>query len=186
MKKTIFTDIDETILAWRPSFIKYMTKIKNMPIKTHDDDLSVMFGITHTELDDVIFEFNRSAYFGNLKALPHARQCMQTLADHDYEFVAITACGNDHLTQQLRHRNLAKEFPGLFNHSNVYCITHYVNKGDILSKYKPSIWVEDNELWAKTGYDLGFETYLIAQSYNGAMKGIPRISDWRQIVRKLV
>jgi hypothetical protein len=186
--KTLYTDIDLTVLDFNLVFEDFLRE---------ECSLDIPFGILtgHSHLPNAIpeisnedtFEFIHKFFvddrFENLPALPYTKEAFNSLHDRGWEFVGISACP-EYVGASRRKTNLEMELGVPFR--EVILSGIHDCKGKHLSKFDPTVWVEDNTAHADMGVKLGYRTYLIDHLHNRNNTTLAtRVTDWRQIVEEL-
>jgi hypothetical protein len=183
MKKIVLTDLDNTLLDFGPHFEDWAEsqghRIKRGVInKTYlfedmfldpinvEEMLQPFFGCFHT--------------MGNFPALANTVEPIQRLRERGYEFVGITACSPLDGLDKVRHENLKNLFG--FDFEEVHVTGYDFSKSDVLKRYEPTIWVEDNIKHAFEGATLGHNVFLINRDYNRGIDGpFTRVDNWLAI-----
>lgn len=180
-KRLILVDIDGVVLDWMSEFKRFMIKEGYAPLKKLPEryDCTDWFGLPYVELHPLMTKFNNSEEFKHIPLVNDALFFMKKLnATHD--FVAITACGED------RHADRMENLNNLFGYGffqTVHCMNHQDSKQYLLSKYKPSFWIEDNLKNAELGILSGHIPILLKTPYNQMESQTPliRVNCWEQI-----
>lgn len=187
-EKLILTDCDGVLLDWYSKFIWWMDMFKGIHHTGKGDSykLELAFGIDSATVRACVNEFNESDHFGDL--LPHedAGNVVRKMAyEEGYRFGVITACGITPETHARRKHNLMTIFGDVFEF--VDCIPLNVSKEESIRnrvfEYAPLVWVEDSISHAKTGANLGLDSFLINQPYNRNHNDhrIIRVDSWSEI-----
>lgn len=184
----ILTDVDDTILAFADHFQEWLERKHGITsakrLRDHYN-IPFTFDMDYDEVTGFVDEFSTSDEMGSLKADNKALQALQELYGRGHRFIAITACTDHPTTLQLRTKNLVDVFG--FEWEEIHCVGYGVDKKHFLSKYEPTIWVEDNGQHAITGAEMGFQTFLIDRPYNQTANhpNITRVNDWMEIMNHL-
>lgn len=181
MNKTILTDVDGVILDFLGAFEQWVIQQGydiNENAIGHDFDLSLAFK-DDVDAIQVIRDFFNTDMASNLMPLRESNIHLGELNDNGYDFIAITACPN--LDDVLENRkNNIKNAIG-FDFKQIIGAGFLSGKKDILSRYSPSVWVEDNLDHAIIGAELGHQVFLIDHPYNQGKGQFTRVNCWEEI-----
>lgn len=183
MQKLILTDVDEVILQWTKGFTDFLhTHHDIIPDRIRDDHHVYKWLEIHQDhAYDLVMEFNSSHHFAALQPFDGAAKILPKMHREGWKFVAVTSCSSDSIIAQMRRDNLHKFFGDIF--TEIHCLDFSDDKGDVLSSYPKTIWVEDAMEWAVRGADLGHSTFLINHKHNETLVDprIVRVSDWHTL-----
>lgn len=184
MGKVVYTDVDLTLLDFNEPFEEFIrSQGHDIPYGATEGQahLPACFDVSQEVADELVRTFFLDATFGALPPIAGAQDVVQRLHKDGWKFVAITACPDS--VHELRRQNLKDVF-------GFDMEVHYSGFGgckkDILTKYAPTVWVEDNVGHAEVGLELGYETFLINQRHNrDATTGATRVDTWLEIEERL-
>lgn len=184
--KLILVDADNVLLDFNTSFYQWIEAEKNLtPTASYNTiyQFEKLYGTTLEEMADHIAEFSHSETFASLPPLEGSIEAIQRLRERGYTFEAITACHDSPEVRAARESALH----GGYGITDIHYVGLGNDKFDILARYRPSFWVEDNLKNAMDGSMAGHYTFLIDYGYNRSSdKGIHRVKDWAEIESVLV
>jgi hypothetical protein len=188
--KHCIVDVDGVLLNWFEPFLKYYKLTKDEFLLLDQDD--------PVAANHMIELFNKSAAMSQLPSYPD--NCiwgMNRLYEHGYHITAITAFGGDKYSQIARTENLAKFFTSPTGQTlirNIYFCPICCDKRSRLAKFGENSgipFIEDHRKHARTGVQMGFNSFLLKRSYNGVEQktaeddAIIEVDDWKAIVKEL-
>lgn len=182
--KEIYTDIDDTILN-SISALKMFLMHKNiyMPdvanIHPRPSNLVEWLGISPEEQNSLQEEFRHSNFFKDMKPMLHSESILKNLYLNNYSFIAVSASPDTTQSLSLRKENLEKYFPNIFK-KIIHVGLDSNKKAELLSKVRPSIFVDDSVTTCVSVAQLGFKTFLINQK-NSPSKNVIPAQNWREI-----
>lgn len=183
--KFFLTDVDETILDWINPFTDLLRARGHNPPPWNNHRFYHWFDISKEEVLSLVAEFNKSESFKKLKPYDHTKY-LWSIAALGFKFVAITSCGTDPNVAKARKDHINNLFPGLFE--DVICLGWDTSKGEILAKFEPTYWVDDNPYWCNMGIENNHETFIVDHGFN--TKNIdPRLNvirSWGEIFNHIV
>ena len=186
-KKYILIDVDDVLLNWYSGFLRFTKHLGLEPINDNTDyDLSKRFGLSSSEMTDMIQFFNSRWEFGTLDPLPNSREYIAALRERGYIFVAITSCSTDPITVALRRSNLYWCFGDVFE--DVHCVNLHESKETHLADYNPSWWIEDKFENALAGLKYRHKSILLTQPSNTGKEhsDIKRCDSWCEIYKHII
>lgn len=161
----LLTDVDGVLLDWIRGFKEFymdLGYVFTSPDPTNFPLTGWIEGVNDpAEIMNLLSGFNHSKEFSQLKPTTGARQFISAVAK-DYDIIAITACSDR--VAGARRANLEAVFGTVFN--TIHCLNLGESKYKILSKYKPSIWIEDNVSGADAGVLARHDAYLLDKEWN--------------------
>lgn len=184
-KPAIIFDVDGVLLDWFGSFKQWM---RGQGIKI-DDDAQVAWNMTETfvglsesDIDAKVAEFNTSDHFGRLDHWPGALSAIMRLRTElpDFLFTALTGAGTSPKTTRLRALSI-EEFPI----DEMFIIPLGESKVPWLKRYdfKGSVFIEDNARHASDGVSYIQNVILLDRPYNRVdTKDVIRCYDWDEAV----
>lgn len=189
--KQLLIDCDEVLLDWIPVFQNFAEnklgrKFVGYPVQY---TLSDWMGVSSEERIETILEFNNHHEdFAHLPAFKKSEIYLPLIKNLGYELVVITACSPHPQAQEKRNRNLQSVFGDIF--ADVIYVENSGAKNEVLKKYEPTIFIEDNFDNAKMGADIGHESFVIRQPYNTMYEShnydsITFVDDWCHIFKIL-
>lgn len=180
--KIILSDCDGVILAWEQQFHIWMKARGYTRVNNSVYNIEHTYDIVRDRAEQLIQEFNTSAYMIDLPPFRDALSGIATLREAGYKFIAITSVGSDPHTARLRKINLEDLF-GKDVFLEIHCMDG--NKRPYLEPYKDSglFWIEDLEKNAVLGADLGLQSILLTHAYNldCVDHRIRRVQTWKDI-----
>ncbi len=186
MDKIIYTDIDVTLLDFNVSFESYLRSIDYIgdqyPIGflKGENNLAAVMGIPAEESAQLVHDFFETSHFSELPAIEGSVEAVQSLYRDGWRFIAISACPSS-VGAEARKSNLENVFNIPFE--EVHLTGFGGCKREILSQFKPTIWVEDHVGHANVGHELGYRSYLLTHKHNkGVRTDAFRMDDWWGIV----
>lgn len=182
--RTILTDVDGVLLYWKKAFEDYVRNVLKLPITKdwashyHVED---WLDIHPDEATRIISEFHDGDALSTLPPFDDALEYIPKFVEDGWRFVAITACGPADITYRMRKQNLETCFGPIFDH--IHTVGVHDSKEHWLSKYDPTIWVEDTWRHANAGHRLGHKAFLIDREYNTmeAHEGPTVVTGWKEI-----
>lgn len=184
MSKKILVDVDGVLLDWESAFDAWMAK-RGFKIKQLDVyDQYVRYGFQRKkQCDDLVRQFNESAWMGFLKPLRDSVDWVHKLKAEGYHFEAITSLSTDHWAGELRTMNLERFF-GRGTFFRVQCLDTGADKDEVLKQFDPGHWwVEDKPKNAESGLRAGHKCILISHKWNLDYDNpdIKRADNWQEI-----
>lgn len=189
--KFLITDIDDVLFKWLDGFRKHCHEIGLMTFSEYPSAW-LMYGwlldkygnkITQEEIQRLVLDFNTSEKFGNLEPYSEAKECLERAKSLGYEIVAISSCTDDIGAISRRCESLQKNFPGCID--DVICLPLNKRKTDVLKKFPPSIFIDDNLSNVKDGINAGHRTFLMKRPWSAftpEMLVIPMVSNWNEMI----
>lgn len=167
MKPKILCDVDGVLLDWTsrfPYFLQkrgYATEAAIMLHATEEwKSVEELTGLGTEAARVLVDEYCRSKYMKFLSPYKDALIAVNHLK-HYYDFIAITAISDHPDTKQFRTENLEFWFPGAF--SEVHCVGVEGDKQVTLTKYNPTIWIDDSPRHIKEGLRAGHTCIRLAR-----------------------
>jgi hypothetical protein len=184
--KLILTDIDETVLRFCQPFTDFTVE---QGMQTYGDlnELYHLEGFLGTDRPgaDRALEVFEVDHGRRQPAEPHARPAISDLWLKGYSFVGISACGLDPEFRAARLVNLHNELGIHFD--AMFTVERQGSKREVLSRFRPAIWVEDHPGHARDGAELGHRVFLIDKPFNryADPEGVTRVRGWDEILEIL-
>lgn len=194
--KLILTDLDDVALNWGKHFEEWYIKIApqfqgKIPSKSLADagiyNIEEWIGCDLATTRKLVDQFNQCKdHFPYLTPYADAEYYINRLHKEGYKFVAITACATDKWTYDARYENLNRYFPGVFD--TIHLVGLSKPKTEILSRYKPTWWVDDKTRHAEDGGQLGHKAFCMSHKYNqnDVLKYSKRVKNWQEIYNCIV
>lgn len=185
--KIILTDIDGVCLNWEAHFHFWMEQRGYKKVSTGIYSITDNYDIVRDRAEQLLNEFNTSAYMIAVPPLNDAVSGISTLFNAGYRFIGITSIGIDPYTSILRKINLDEVF-GKDVFLEVHCVSE--DKRPILSRFKDSklYWIEDLPSNALLGLELGLTPILMTHEYNKWFTNpkVRRVNNWQDITKIMI
>ncbi|MFA5489882.1 MAG: hypothetical protein WC284_11785 [Candidimonas sp.] len=169
---TLLTDVDGVLLDWVGGFERYARELYDTNHSMGEKTVSEWLRCTETEEHHIVTNFHQHEKFSQLDAYDDAVDILKSLHYHGWTIIAITACGDDPQTKQLRQSNLQKHFGDIFD--DLICTPVHGSKDEALKKFSPSYWVDDMHHHVISGRKHGHHSFHMNR--NGS-----DIIDWYDI-----
>lgn len=193
MTKLILTDVDDVLLDWRKSMLAHLVRhtdfhvcevppvFRDASILIHDEDV-LRHGYPEAALTS---NFNKSPHFSSMHAHLDAAAVVPELARRGYRFVAISAAGEGKRITDQRKRNLDAIFGPVFE--DVILVPLHGDKREVLSRFAPAVWVEDNWINASHGADAGHKSFLMIDRREPPSRDarVEHVTSWAEIATHL-
>jgi hypothetical protein len=186
-ERIILTDVDGVLLEWEKHFREWMEKrgYKQKAGAEKRYSMYQRYGISISEKEKLIREFNNSAWMSIQEPMPESQTWVKLLAAEGWTFVPITSQTRDIPAQQLRKRRLEELFGPIFQ--NFFILDTGEDKDAALAEFHGTglYWVEDKWTNAKLGLDYGLTPLLYNHPYNQGFshKEIRRVNNWKHIYK---
>jgi hypothetical protein len=188
--RIILTDVDGVLLQWEKHFSKWMTmrgfELQSGYHKTYS--MEERYGIKKILKENLIEEFNRSAWMAIQEPMPDSQTWVKLLHAEGWTFIPITSQTMDIPAQELRKRRLKDLFGGTV-FENFIILKTGDHKDSALAEFHGTglWWIEDKWTNAKKGLEYGLKPILYSHSYNEEFydENITRVNNWSEI-HKLV
>ena len=184
--RIILTDVDGVLLEWEDHFANWMlTKgYQQKPGKEKIYSMDKRYGLTKKKKEELIKEFNNSAWMSTQTPLPESQTWVKLLHAEGWTFIPITSQTADIPAQELRKRRLQELFGGTV-FENFFILDTGADKDSALAEFHGTglWWVEDKPENALLGLDYGLRPLLVDHSYNRKFKHpkVKRVSNWKEI-----
>ena len=146
------------------------------------------YGLTKKKKEDLIKEFNNSAWMGTQEPMPESQTWVKLLHAEGWTFIPITSQTSDIPAQQLRKRRLGELF-GDHVFTNYHILGTGADKDSALAEFHNTglYWVEDKPNNAVAGLKYGLKPILIDHPYNRDFEhqDVIRVNNWQEIHRLL-
>jgi hypothetical protein len=186
LDRIILTDVDGVLLEWEDHFANWMlTKgYQQKPGKKKIYSMDKRYGITKKKKEELIKEFNNSAWMSTQTPLPESQTWVKLLHAEGWTFIPITSQTVDIPAQELRKRRLQELFGGTV-FENFFILDTGADKDSALAEFHGTglWWVEDKPENALLGLEYGLKPLLVDHTYNRKFKHpkIKRVSNWKEI-----
>ena len=186
--RIILTDVDGVLLEWENHFANWMlTKgYQQKPGKEKIYSMDKRYGLTKKKKEELIKEFNNSAWMSTQTPLPESQTWVKLLHAEGWTFIPITSQTADIPAQELRKRRLQELFGGTV-FENFFILDTGADKDSALAEFHGTglWWVEDKPENALLGLEYGLRPLLVDHSYNCKFKHreILRVKDWKDIYK---
>ena len=184
--RIILTDVDGVLLEWENHFSNWMLT-KGYQQKLGKEKLYSMdrrYGITKKKKEELIKEFNNSAWMSTQTPLPESQTWVKLLHAEGWTFIPITSQTTDIPAQELRKRRLQELFGGTV-FENFFILDTGADKDSALAEFHGTglWWVEDKPENAEAGLRYGLRPLLYNHSYNQDYQNqeITRVNNWKHI-----
>ena len=184
--RIILTDVDGVLLEWEDHFANWMlTKgYQQKPGKEKIYSMDKRYGITKKKKEELIKEFNNSAWMSTQTPLPESQTWVKLLHAEGWTFIPITSQTADIPAQELRKTRLKELFGGTV-FENFFILDTGADKDSALAEFHGTglWWVEDKPENALLGLDYGLKPLLMDHKYNRKFKhpNVKRVSNWKEI-----
>ena len=185
-RRIILTDVDGVLLEWENHFANWMlTKGYQQKLgKEKVYSMGKRYGLTKKKKEDLIKEFNNSAWMGTQDPMLESQTWVKLLHAEGWTFIPITSQTTDIPAQELRKRRLKDLFGGTV-FENFFILDTGADKDSALAEFHGTglWWVEDKPENALLGLDYGLRPLLVDHVYNRKFKhqNITRVSNWKEI-----
>lgn len=176
-------DVDDVLLDWQAGFaefIKDMTYLTLDPAGPQSWCLADWIGNGCTEKEALswVREFNASQAFGDLRAMPDAREVVWALRDAGHTISVLTACGDHTAVRRMREDNLWNWFsypPSVGSDyespfERIDSLPLGASKFEYLfmqsRTQRNAVFIEDNFKHAQSGVATGIRTYCLRRNHN--------------------
>lgn len=163
---TIVLDCDDVLLDWIGGFRDWSSVHLGRTIEGLPDDwhMENWLGVTEDVCVEMIREHNAGDSFGDLKAVPGAKETIDRWSSI-YNLHVVTSCSSDPVTVKMRKDNLRREFGDVFE--SIHCLDLGQPKDKLLQAFRPgSAWIEDNYKNAMLGASVGLVPYMRERPHN--------------------
>ena len=184
--RIILTDVDGVLLEWEDHFANWMINkgYQQKPGREKVYSMDKRYGLTKKKKEDLIKEFNNSAWMSTQTPLPESQTWVKLLHAEGWTFIPITSQTADIPAQELRKRRLQELFGGTV-FENFFILDTGADKDSALAEFHGTglWWVEDKPENALLGLDYGLRPLLVDHSYNRKFKHpkVKRVSNWKEI-----
>jgi len=184
--RIILTDVDGVLLEWEKHFADWMlTKGYRQKVgKEKVYSMDKRYGLTKKKKEDLIKEFNNSAWMGTQSPMPESQTWVKLLHAEGWTFIPITSQTTDIPAQELRKRRLKELFGGTV-FENFIILDTGAHKDDALAEFHGTglWWIEDKWSNAKKGLEFGLRSLIYNHTYNKKFydKSITRVNNWKHI-----
>jgi hypothetical protein len=187
-RRIILTDVDGVLLEWENHFAGWMIN-KGYQQKSGKEKVYSMgkrYGLTKKKKEDLIKEFNNSAWMGTQEPMPESQTWVKLLHAEGWTFIPITSQTTDIPAQELRKRRLKDLFGGTV-FENFFILDTGADKDSALAEFHGTSlwWVEDKPENALLGLEYGLRPLLVNHTYNQKFKhqNITRVKHWKHIYK---
>lgn len=186
----ILTDCDGVLLNWRDAFASWMLRHGKEEKHRNGYSMGQSFEISEDEAELCIEIFNESAAIRYMEPLEESQKYVNLLYHRGYRLRVITSLSGDEIASKARLHNLQDVY-GKHAIEGLHCLSCGKSKRETLEKCAnefeglTTFWIEDHQINAKHGQDLGFETIVKAYNYNESFEGT-RLETWKEIYEKIL
>lgn len=184
-KPVILCDVDGVLLDWTSRFPYFLQKkgfAHEAAIMMHANEewktVEELTGLESTAALELVEEYCRSKYMKYLAPYKDALIAVNHLKRY-YDFVAVTAISDHPDTIQNRTDNLEFWYPNAFK--EVHCVGVDGDKQAILSKYPPTVWIDDSPKHIAEGLRAGHKCIRLQR--DSRANTVPSLiaRDWTEI-----
>lgn len=187
---TVILDCDDVLLNWIDSFHTWAEKrlgYSLAPAGPCSWSMGQWLGVDDATAFALVVEFNDSEHFKHLEPIEGALEALLELMPAHGLFV-VTSCSTEPDVVFHRRANLKKHFGPIFQ--QVHCLDLGESKAEILHKFAPAIWVEDNYKHALAGLEAGHRTFLRRRPHNEQQEAtshpeITWFSHWAEVIASI-
>lgn len=182
--RKILADVDGVLLDWESAFDAWMAERGYKIVDSKIYKQSIRYMLDQDLADQLVKQFNESAWMGFLKPLRDSVEALDRLASEHWHIECITSLSTDYWAGKLREMNLERWF-GRQSIRRVRCLETGADKDEILKEYKNShFWIEDKPENAIAGLNAGHKPILIDHPYNRDFHhpDIFRAHNWKEVV----
>jgi len=196
-RQTVIVDVDGVLLNWAAGFDLYMTKVAGLPPINVDYPHHRYERYCNTELHEghdaatlvatLIKSFALSLSFGRLGPHEDSMKVVNELhRNYGVQFIAITSCGNDPDTINLRRQNINNLYGTAV--TEIYHVPIGESKEAYLNMLHqpdhPLIYIDDYWRHCTIAQSIGYRTFQMHTTQTGhkmAQSKIPRIYSWQRL-----
>ena len=187
-RRIILTDVDGVLLEWENHFANWMINkgYQQKPGREKVYSMDRRYGLTKKKKEELIKEFNNSAWMGTQEPMPESQTWVKLLHAEGWTFIPITSQTRDIPAQELRKRRLKDLFGGTV-FENFFILDTGADKDSALAEFHGTglWWVEDKTENALLGLEYGLKPLLVDHTYNRKFKhqNVTRVKHWKHIYR---
>jgi hypothetical protein len=180
-KKFFLSDLDGVYMNWTQGFVHYMASLGHVAL--HADPTQFAMGDIFPTVEKPhlhIVDYQHSDFYRDIQPYAEMKEAYKAIhAQGDVGIIAITSCGTQDQVVAHRETQLARE--GIFD--DLIILELGASKEDVLKKFKPSVFIEDQLVVAQQGLSAGHTTLLKDMPYNRGETphGIHRIFKSKQL-----
>ncbi len=186
--KRIAIDIDDVLLDYVSTFVKFHNFTYNTSLKKEDIfsyNLWESFKETPKQMETKLDEFVNSQFFNEIPPIEGARNSLEIL-NKDYRIFMITSRSIER--KQKTDFSLEKYFPNLYS-KIFYIKNERKTKAEICKEQEVSLLIEDCPKYAFECNSSKIPVFLFTQPWNKNLNLrdslITRVKDWGYITKKL-
>ena len=186
LDRIILTDVDGVLLDWEKHFSRWMEFRGYQQIEGAEKLYAMYerYGISQEEKEELIREFNSSAWMGTQEPMHGSQTWVKLLHAEGWTFIPITSQTTDIPAQELRKRRLKELFGGTV-FENFFILDTGADKDSALAEFHGTglWWVEDKITNAELGLQYGLKSILYNHPYNQefVQSKIHRVNNWQEI-----
>jgi len=189
-KPIILQDIDGCLLSWLSKLPEFLVKRGIDPTRTimaigsnHYRSGAELTGLPAEEAMRLVYDYNRSEYMKYLVPFQDAIIPVNLLKE-DYDFVAITAIGDNPESKRYRMENLNFWFPNAF--SEIHTVNLGESKTKFLEMYEPTIFVDDSPEYCKEAKECGHTAIRLVRDSRPDMVGTMRFDSFGDVANYIL
>ena len=188
MKKIILTDCDGVVLDWGSTFEQYVRYHLKIDFETPPDQyykVEELLNLSHKETNELILKFHASEYFKHLSSFRDSVKYIRKLSAEGWDFVAITAAGQDsEKIKKNRTHNLKTHFGNAFK--DIIIVDLDSTKLDTLKQFKPTFWVDDSPRQVFAGIEAGHTSFFMYRPHKAEEvlrnpNKVNTVYNWKEI-----
>ena len=184
--RIILTDVDGVLLDWEKHFDKWMhlRGYRQVPDAEKIYSMHERYDISREEKEEVIREFNSSAWMSTQEPMPQSQTWVKLLHSEGWTFIPITSQTTDIPAQELRKKRLKELFGGTV-FENFFILDTGADKDSALAEFHGTglWWIEDKISNAVLGLEYGLRPLIYTHLYNQEFEHpeIRRVNNWKEI-----
>jgi hypothetical protein len=190
-QRTIFLDVDDTILDTMGGFISWLddqNRIDSVktPRPTDFFDLGAWLGVENDLARFWYKEFTQQTWqWGALRSIQNAQAVLPVIQRQGWRISGMAHGTGELARAQLRRANLELLFPGVFR--DIFVVPHDQSFYPFMREHDDGIFITANTRTAQDAAEAGHSAYIFAQTWNTRFRDIRVRSfpDWNSILTVL-
>ena len=172
----LLVDCDGCLLDFDRAFNQYAKRIgiKEKPLGIHT---RIAYNLTKKEQYDWLREFTKEPEFSEMRTISGSYQALSWFKDQGYFNIVITNWDYPN-----RYHNLKAQFGNTIDAVHLNGFGN--SKKEFLSRFKPTIFIEDDPKKAVEGLECGHTCFLLKTDINhgDCPSGIKLVNNWFEII----